>query len=70
MSARTVRLRLPLEFVELCERDGVEPAEVLRGFIADLCELRTEDYNTGGSDERMLAEQYYDRRGYPHRSRE
>jgi hypothetical protein len=64
--ARTVRLRLPPEFIALCKGHGVEPDRVLRGFIADLCELRTADYNTGGSDERLYAERYYDRRGYPY----
>jgi hypothetical protein len=67
MTARTVTLRLPREFVAKCETDQVDPAEVLRDFIADLCELRTADYNTGGSDERMLAGDYYNRRGYPYR---
>ena len=64
----TVTLRLPLEFVSMCEGHGVEPDQVLRGFIADLCELRTADYNTNGSDERMYAQQYDDRRGYPYRA--
>jgi hypothetical protein len=62
-----ITLDLPPEFIAMCKGDEVNPAEVLRGFIADLCELRTKEYHTGGSDERMLAEQYYDRRGYPHR---
>jgi hypothetical protein len=63
----TITLRLPPEFVSMCEGHGVEPDQVLRGFIADLCELRTAEYNTGGTDERMYAEQYYHRRGYPYR---
>lgn len=61
-----ITLQLPAEFVALCQRDGVEPEVVLRGFIADLCELRTGSYHTNGSDERMLAEQYYERVGYPY----
>jgi hypothetical protein len=40
---------------------------VLRGFIADLRELRMADYNTDGSAERTYAQRYYDRRGYPYR---
>jgi hypothetical protein len=64
--SRTVRLVLPPEFVSMCKSHGVEPDQVLRGFIADLCELRTAGYNTGGSDERMKAQDYYDRRGYPY----
>ena len=63
--ARTVTLVLPPEFVSMCESDGVEPEQVLRGFIADLCHPRTADYNTHGSDERTYAERYYDRCGYP-----
>jgi hypothetical protein len=35
-----VTLELPAEFLELCEVDGVLPETVLRGFIADLCEIR------------------------------
>jgi hypothetical protein len=62
----TVALRLPPAFVAMCEGHGVEPDQVLRGFIADLCMLRTADYNTHGSDERMLAEHYYLRCGYPY----
>jgi hypothetical protein len=63
-----VTLRLPPEFVAMREGHDVEPDRVLRGFIADLCELRTAEYNTGGSDERLYAERYYDRRGYPYRA--
>jgi hypothetical protein len=48
----TVSLRLPPEFVPMCEGHGVEPDRVLPRFIADLCELRTAEYNTNGSDER------------------
>ena len=47
-------------FFEMCERDGTTPAEVLEGFICDL----TEAERTRGSDERMLATQYYERCGY------
>jgi hypothetical protein len=64
MSVRTVQLRRPIEFIEMCERDGVDPAEVLRGFIADLCSLD----GSHGSDERDLADQYYHRCGYPYRT--
>jgi hypothetical protein len=53
---------LPQEFVAMCEADGVSPGEVLNGFLADLCGL-----NGGhGSDERELAQRYYDR-CYPYR---
>lgn len=59
-----ITLDLPEEFEKLCERDDVKPCEVLRSFIADLCELRTEKYNTRGSDERIRAQDYYDPCGY------
>lgn len=36
---RRVTIELPIEFIELCVRDQVEPQTVLRGFIADLCGL-------------------------------
>jgi hypothetical protein len=69
----TVTLELPAEFLELCAEDKVAPETVLRGFIADLCEIRNyasepreDGYSSNGSDERMLARQYYDRVGYPY----
>jgi hypothetical protein len=69
----TLTLELPPEFVALCEADEVAPETVLRGFIADLCALgthgsepRTDGYQSNGSDERMLARQYYERLGYPY----
>jgi hypothetical protein len=65
-----ITLRLPPEFIAQCEEDGVEPDAVLRGFIADLCGLRSGEYVTHGSDERNLAEMYYDRVGYPYWHRE
>jgi len=67
-----VTIELPREFIQLCERDQVEPELVLRGFIADLCGLinwakspRADGYCSNGSDERDLAEAYYRRVGYP-----
>lgn len=47
-------------FIEQCFRDGTTPAEVLEGFICDL----TGAERTRGSDEGMLAGQYYERCGY------
>lgn len=35
----TITLALPDEFLALCASDGVAPELVLRGFIADLCQL-------------------------------
>jgi len=67
-----ITLDLPSEFIELCKGDGVEPAVVLRGFIADLAEImnwanapRTDGYSSNGSDERRMAMEYYERVGYP-----
>ncbi|MFT3792953.1 MAG: hypothetical protein QM741_18215 [Rudaea sp.] len=68
-----ITLHLPAEFVELCARDQVQPDFVLRGFIADLCEImnwcnapRSDGYSSNGSDERRLANEYYERVGYPY----
>jgi hypothetical protein len=80
-----VSLNLPEEFIELCARDGVKPEEVIKGFIADVAEIvnwvhpdptegrmpRPKDgYNSNGSDERRLANEYYMRVGYPYRNRQ
>lgn len=69
-------IELPAEFVELCERDGVEPVTVLRGFIADLAGIRNwaanpraDGYSSNGSDERDMAQAYYERVGYPYCNR-
>ena len=58
----TITLALPDEFLALCASDGVTPELVLRGFIADLCQLmswaadpRTDGYCSNGSDERSMA---------------
>ena len=61
---RVVTLELPDEFLDLCDMVQIDPAEVLRGFVADLCDLRSGEYHTNGSDERYLAEQYFERCGY------
>ena len=34
-------IELPQEFNDLCERDGTDPETVIRGFIADLCGIRS-----------------------------
>lgn len=48
------------DFCELAYKNGVKPAEILAGFINDLvCGAYTR-----GSDERMFAEQYFDRCAY------
>jgi hypothetical protein len=70
--SKTIKLALPEEFIALCASDGVAPELVLRGFIADLCELmswaadpRLDGYCSNGSDERSYARAYYERVGYP-----
>lgn len=67
----SVELRVPPEFVQLCAERGLAPELVLRGFIADVCRLqsyvvnpREDGFSSNGSDERMLAEQWFDR-AYP-----
>ena len=59
-----MNIKLPPEFLAKCEGDGVSPRDVLEGFIRDLCALD----GSRGSDERDLAQQYYDRCGYPYRN--
>lgn len=70
-------LPLPEEFITLCQRDGVTPETVLRGFIADVSGIvswardpRSDGYNSNGSDERLMAQDYYYRVGYPYWHRE
>jgi len=70
---RRVTLTLPEEFLNLCESDLQTPEKILRGFIADLCGLiswhsspRADGYSSNGSDERAMAQAYYDRVGYGH----
>ena len=69
----TVTLELPAEFIELCDADGITPETVLRGFIADLAGIinwasapRADGYSSNGSDERNMAQAYYERVGYPY----
>jgi hypothetical protein len=68
-----ITLDLPAEFIELCAADGVTPETVLRGFIADLAGImnwqsapRADGYSSNGSDERSMAQAYYERVGYPY----
>jgi hypothetical protein len=65
---RALSLGVPHEFVQFCARFGLHPADVLRGFIADLCALqnaasrpREDGYGSNGSDERLLAGAYFER---------
>jgi hypothetical protein len=61
-------LDVPHEFVQFCARFSLHPADVLRGFIADLCALqnpvshpREDGYCSSGRDERLLAQAYFER---------
>lgn len=68
-----VTIPIPQEFVGECNGVGLSPEDVLRGFIADLAEIsnfvhknpRADGYNSNGSDERMMANEYFDR-AYDH----
>lgn len=63
-----VEIDVPPEFFDLCESKGLTVEQVLRGFIADVCGLqnlvncpREDGFCSNGSDERMYAEQWFDR---------
>lgn len=73
MQNSKLEIDLPQEFIDLCATDGVTPEQVIKGFIADLAEItsyvsapRDDGYSSNGSDERMLAREYYSRVGYPY----
>lgn len=66
-------INLPQEMIDLCDRHGITPNTVLRGFVADLCGImnwakapRDDGYSSNGSDERDMAWAYYERVGYPY----
>ena len=68
--ATAITLDLPPEFLHLCEIDGIDPALMLRGFIADVCGItgwvhvpRTDGYASHGSDECQMARAYFWRAG-------
>ena len=62
---RNLTMTLPDEFLELCQSVNETPASILSSFIADLCGMDgPSPYITSGSDERMFAEEYFDRCGY------
>jgi hypothetical protein len=63
-----LEIRIPPEFIQLCKSRGLTPEDALRGFIADLCGLqnyiaepREDGYSSNGSDERMMAREWFDR---------
>ena len=64
----TLVIGIPREFIDLCAKSKLHPKTVLRGFIADLCELmnwgycpREDEYSSNGSDERRMARLYFER---------
>src|SRR3990167_281077 len=56
---KSIKLALPDEFIALCASDGVAPELVLRGFIADLCELMSwaAEPRTDRSEERRVGKE-------------
>lgn len=63
-----VTINIPEELTRLAREHQLTPVELLRGFIADLCNLestmakpRADRYTSNGSDERMLAQDWLDR---------
>ena len=69
---RNLPLVLPDEFLLLCEQYELTPEQALRGFIADVCGIvnyvcnpdippRTDGYSSNGSDERDMANSYWNR---------
>lgn len=68
---KTLKLELPVEFLDLCEEYHTDPETVLRGFIADVCGIRNSASDprpdglcSHGSDEREMAWAYFQRCGY------
>jgi hypothetical protein len=59
---------IPPEFTHLCQDHDLEPLDVLRAFIADLCQItdsrrcpREDGYCSSGANERFLAREYFRR---------
>jgi hypothetical protein len=68
LDTETLVIDIPREFIDLCAKSKLQPKTVLRGFIADLCELmnwgycpREDEYSSNGSDERRMARLYFER---------
>jgi hypothetical protein len=68
---KPLEIAVPPEFFALCAERGIEVIDALKGLIADVCELqnyvsnpREDGYSSNGSDERMYANQWFDR-AYP-----
>jgi hypothetical protein len=65
---QTLVIDIPREFIDLCEKSRLHPNTVLPGFIVDLCDLMNwaycpgeDDYSSHGSDERRMAQLYFER---------
>ncbi len=61
-----LELSIPREFVNLCARFSISPDWALRGFIADVCGIRScfvepreDGYSSLGDDEREFATAYW-----------
>ena len=64
---KTLTIELPLEFIRLCRLDKTSPEAIVRGFIADLCDIDDprRGYVCHGAPRRDLARFYYEQVGYP-----
>ena len=65
---QNITIAVPSEFFDLCAEVNLSPEVVLRGFIADVAALdnylncpRADGYGSNGSDERMMARDYFER---------
>lgn len=65
---KNIEVPIPPEFAALCNEIGMSPLEVLRGFIADVCSInnyvaapRADGFCSNGSDERDMANDYFER---------
>ncbi|WP_027793194.1 hypothetical protein [Paraburkholderia acidipaludis] len=63
-----ITIGIPPEFCDLCAEVKRSPEDVLRGFIADAAGLnnyincpRADGFGSNGSDERMMARDYFER---------
>jgi len=65
----SLTLHLPEEFIALCQRDGVTPETVLRGFIDDVSGIVGSGHEPRSDDrsgDRWRAYDYYEQIGYPY----
>lgn len=62
----SLEVAIPRELVDLCRRRGISSARLLRGFIADLCDLhngagapREDGFESSGAEQRYWAQEYF-----------